>query len=98
MKRIKIYTVYILTNKYNTVLYIGVTGNLAARLDQHKNKATPGFTARYNLNKLVYYETTEDPTSAITREKQLKGWSRKKKQELITSFNPKWKDLTDSIL
>jgi putative endonuclease len=90
--------VYILTNKYNSVLYIGVTGNLAVRIDQHKNKVTPSFTARYNLNKLVYYEITEDPISAITREKQLKGWSRKKKQELITSFNPKWKDLTDSIL
>jgi putative endonuclease len=97
MKQSKLYTVYILTNKYNTVFYIGVTSKLAIRIDHHKNKVIPSFTSRYNLTKLVYYETTEDVTSAITREKQSKGWSRKKKKDLITSFNPKWKDLSESL-
>ena len=87
------YYVYILTNKHNTVLYIGVTNNIERRLYEHKNKLVDGFTKRYNLDKLVYYETTENILTAIEREKQLKGWTRAKKNELIKSLNPEWNDL-----
>ena len=87
------YYVYILTNKHNTVLYIGVTNNIERRLYEHKNKLVDGFTKRYNLDKLVYYETTENILTAIEREKQLKGWTRAKKNELIKSLNPEWIDL-----
>ena len=90
--------VYILTNKNNTTLYIGVTSNLAKRIHEHKTKAVDGFTKRYNLTKLVYYEVHEDIYNAISREKQLKGGSRKKKTELIESVNPEWKDLFDEIM
>lgn len=89
----KIYYVYILTNWNNKVMYIGVTSNLQQRIHQHKNKLIDGFTKKYNVNKLVYYESTEDVTSAINREKQLKGWTRKKKNNLITAINPKYEDL-----
>ena len=74
-------------------MYIGVTNNLYKRVYQHKNKLIDGFTKKYNVTKLVYYESTEDVTSAITREKQLKGWVRKKKNDLIVTINPEWKDL-----
>ena len=74
----KQYYVYILTNKTNRVLYIGVTNNLVKRVFQHKQKSIEGFTSRYNVGKLVYYEQTEDVRSAIMREKQLKGWLRTK--------------------
>ena len=74
-------------------MYIGVTNNLCKRIYQHKNKLLDGFTKKYNVNKLVYYESTDDVTSAITREKQLKGWVRKKKNDLVASTNPEWKDL-----
>ena len=74
-------------------MYIGVTNNLYKRIYQHKNKLIDGFTKKYNVNKLVYYESTEDVTSAITREKQLKGWVRKKKNDLVVTTNPEWKDL-----
>lgn len=74
-------------------MYIGVTSNLQQRIHQHKNKLIDGFTKKYNVNKLVYYESTEDVTSAINREKQLKGWTRKKKNNLITAINPKYEDL-----
>lgn len=87
------YYVYILTNKTNKVLYIGVTNNLAKRLFEHQSKFVDGFAEKYNLNKLVYYEQTTDVYSAISREKQLKRWNRKKKDELIKSLNPKWIDL-----
>lgn len=87
------YFVYILTNKNNTVLYTGVTNNLHRRIWQHKSKLLKGFTKRYNVTKLVYFEMFADPESAISREKQLKAGSRKKKLELINSFNKEWKDL-----
>ncbi|MCD4704572.1 GIY-YIG nuclease family protein [bacterium] len=89
----KQYCVYILTNKNNTVLYIGVTNNLLRRIREHKNKKFRGFTNKYNVNKLVYYEITDNINSAITREKQLKNWRRKWKIELINEFNSEWKDL-----
>lgn len=94
----KVGYVYILSNKINTVLYVGVTSNLIKRVWEHKNKAVPGFTARYNVDKLVYYETSESILSAIEREKQIKGGSRKKKTELINSINPQWKDLYEGII
>ena len=85
--------VYILTNNSQT-LYIGVTGNLYERVLQHKHKETPGFTSRYNIGKLIYYEEYDSPNEAILREKQLKGWRRSKKIALIESENPEWKDLS----
>ncbi len=94
----KNYYVYILTNKINTALYIGVTDNIKRRVYEHKSKVVPGFTSRYNLTKLVYYEIFEDPLSAITREKQLKGWIRIKKENLIYSFNPEWEDLYEELI
>jgi putative endonuclease len=93
----KYYYVYILSNKYNNVLYVGITNDLIRRVYEHKNKLVEGFTEKYNVDKLVYYELFNDPINAITREKQLKGYSRKKKVELINSFNPEWKDLYESL-
>jgi len=87
------YYVYILTNKTNKVLYIGVTNDLERRIFEHKNKIVEGFTKKYNLNKLIYYEVTKDISSAIEREKQLKNWHRDWKINLVNSFNPMWKDL-----
>lgn len=89
----KQYYVYILTNKSKTS-YIGVTNNLERRMYEHKHKLIDGFTKKYNLTKLVYYEIAEDVRSAITREKQIKGWLRSKKIRLIESMNPQWKDLS----
>jgi len=89
--------VYILTNKNNTVLYIGVTNNLIRRMYEHKNKLVDGFTKKYNLTKLVYYEATYNVQSAIEREKQLKNWHRKWKINIIKSMNPKWKDLSEGF-
>ena len=91
------YCVYILINRRNTVLYTGVTGELLRRVYQHREKLLPGFTSRYNVSKLVYYECTEDPSSAIAREKQIKAGSRRKKIDLITRFNPQWRDLFDDL-
>jgi Predicted endonuclease containing a URI domain len=93
----KYYYVYILSNKYNNVLYVGITNDLIRRVYEHKNKLIEGFTQKYNVDKLVYYELFGDPTNAITREKQLKGYSRKKKVELINSFNPEWEDLYENL-
>ena len=90
----KEYAVYILTNKMNKVLYTGFSGNLKNRIANHKEKLFPGFTSRYGVGKLVYFETFPDPDSAIAREKQIKGWIRKKKIALIESANPPWKDLS----
>ena len=90
------YFVYILTNKYNKVLYTGVTNNIKRRIYEHKNKLVKGFTSKYNLNKLVYFEETNDIRSAIVREKQIKGWLRKKKIELIDRENPTWNDLSSN--
>lgn len=90
--------VYILTNTNNTVLYTGVTSNLVKRIYEHKDRAVLGFTEKYKLHKLVYYEIFEDMINAITREKQIKGWLRSKKISLIQKFNPDWKDLYNSII
>ena len=89
----KQYYVYILTNNSKT-LYTGVTNNLRRRMYEHKQKLVEGFTKKYNLTKLVYYEISEDVRSAIAREKQIKGWLRSKKIRLIESINPEWKDLS----
>ena len=88
------YYVYILSNFTNTTLYIGVTNDLKRRLYEHKNKLIPGFTEKYNVNKLVYFEKTSDIKSAIQREKNLKKWKRSWKQELITKTNPNYEDLS----
>ena len=93
------YYVYILTNTTGTVVYIGVTRDLVRRVYEHKHKLDPnGFTAKYDVHKLVYYETTSDVRAAIEREKQLKGWNRKRKNKLVESRNPSWSDLYESIL
>ena len=92
-----VYFVYILTNDRRTVLYTGVTSDLKGRVYQHKEKLLPGFTARYNVHKLVYYEAFGAPYDAITREKQIKAGSRRKKIDLIDSFNPGWRDLYNEI-
>jgi len=86
-----------MTNKRNTVLYTGVTNDLKRRVYQHKEKLVEGFTKKYNITKLVYYEIFDNIKNAILREKQIKGGSRQKKIELINSMNPKWKDLYDEI-
>ena len=90
------YYVYILSNWDDSVLYIGVTNDLHRRLYEHKNHLADGFTAKYNVHKLVYFEYTNDVRSAISREKQLKGWRRDKKNQLISQANPKWKDLSQN--
>jgi putative endonuclease len=90
MKR---YYVYIMTNKSHT-LYTGVTNNLHRRVYEHKHKLIPGFTSRYNITQLVYFEETPDVRSALEREKQIKGWLRAKKIALIESLNPQWNDLS----
>ena len=89
------YYTYILTNWNNQVMYIGVTNNLERRILEHKNGIVKGFTSKYNINKLVYYEYTSDINAAIAREKQLKGWKRSKKNELVESTNPEWKDISE---
>ena len=89
--------VYILTNQGNSVLYIGATANLVKRVYQHKRKYLSGFTERYNLNKLVYYEVFVDVVSARVRERKIKGWKREKKISLIESINPKWEDLDKEL-
>jgi putative endonuclease len=92
----KQFYVYILTNKHNTVLYTGVTSELENRIWQHKNKAFKGFTTKYNIDKLVYYEIHFDSYEAIAREKQIKAGSRQKKIQLIEKENPEWKDIADA--
>jgi putative endonuclease len=93
----KNYYVYILASK-KRVLYIGMTNDLVKRMWQHKQHQIPGFTARYNVDRLVYFEHTEDALSAIGREKQLKGWLRQRKIELIESANSQWNDLYNQIV
>ena len=93
------YYVYILTNKYGTVLYTGVTNDLIRRVYEHKNHLDKNsFTAKYHVTKLVYFEETSDVRSAIEREKQIKSWSRDRKTSLIMENNPKWIDLYSKIL
>jgi len=89
------YFVYILSNWNNKVIYVGLTNNLSRRLYEHKNKLIDGFTKKYNLNKLVYYEITPNINSAIQREKEIKKWRREKKNNLIESLNPNWSDLSE---
>jgi len=91
------YYVYIVTNRKNTVLYIGVTNNLRRRVYEHKKKIVKGFSSKYNLCKLVYYEITSNIESAIRREKQLKNWHREWKLNLISDFNRDWKDLSKEL-
>jgi len=91
------YYVYIVTNKNNSVLYIGFTGNLDGRLFEHRERLIEGFTKRYQATKLIFYEDYPDPLSGIAREKQLKGWRREKKIALIEKRNPRWNDLFDEI-
>lgn len=86
-----------MTNKGHTVLYTGVTSNLKKRVYQHKEKLADGFTFKYNVAKLVYYQIAQNAFAAITREKQIKGGSRAKKIELVNSINPEWNDLYDAL-
>jgi putative endonuclease len=88
------YFVYMLTNRWKTVLYTGVTNSLERRVWEHKHKLIPGFTKQYNCEFLVYFETYNDVTQAIAREKQIKGWVRAKKNALIAGMNPEWNDLS----
>ena len=91
------YYVYILTNKNNTVLYTGVTNNLKRRINEHKIKFNKGFTARYNVSKLVYFEQFTSIRAAILREKRIKKWKREWKEKLIYERNPVWEDLTYNL-
>ena len=93
----KTYAVYILANSSITTLYVGITANLQRRIWEHKNKVVEGFTKKYNVDKLVYYEITENIESAINREKQLKRWHREWKINLIKEFNPHFDDLSDEL-
>ncbi|MFH1193490.1 MAG: GIY-YIG nuclease family protein [bacterium] len=90
----KSYYVYIMMNKWNTVSYVGVTSDLNKRIYEHKNKLTDGFTKKYNIDKLIYFEETVDIMSALEREKQIKRWSRQKKINLIKSINKSFEDLS----
>jgi putative endonuclease len=93
-RSMKQYYVYIMSSKSGT-LYTGMTNNLARRVYEHKHKLTPGFTQKYNVNRLVYYEVFNQVRDAIAREKAIKGWLRQKKIALIESFNPTWSDLSE---
>ncbi len=90
------YYVYIMTNNSGT-LYTGVTNNLVRRVYEHKNGLLPGFTSRYKITRLMYYESTTDVQAAIRREKEIKGWVRRKKIALIQGMNPYWKDLSETF-
>ena len=93
------YYVYILSNATNVTIYTGVTRDLIRRIYEHRSDAAPdSFTARYRVHKLVYFEELSDPYAAISREKQIKSWSRKRKNELVSGQNPKWEDLYPSLL
>jgi len=95
--RVRCFYIYIMTNRPRShVLYTGVTGNLLRRVLEHKTKLLPGFASRYNLKRLVYYESFTYPDAAIDREKEIKGWRRSKKIRLIESINPHWYDLAES--
>lgn len=91
------YYVYILANPTNVAVYIGVTGDLNKRVYEHKQRLVKGFAERYGIDKLVYYEVYDDPENAILREKRLKGSSRSRKNRLVESMNPQWRDLYDEI-
>jgi len=93
----KNYYVYLLTNWNNRVMYVGVTNNLERRIYEHKNKLVKGFTEKYNVNKLVYFEVTGDVMAAIAREKEIKKWRREKKDALVNATNPEWVDLSEGF-
>ena len=93
-RRVRQYYVYILTNRSGT-LYTGVTSDIEHRVRQHKTGEHEGFTKRYRIDRLVYYEETDDVNAAIAREKQIKGWTRKKRIDLINAMNPRWLDLSE---
>jgi len=88
------YYVYIMTNRRHSPLYVGVTNDLVRRVYEHRNRLAKGFASKYNITMLMYYETTESVESAIAREKQLKGWLKRRKIALIESANPNWRDLS----
>ncbi|MEE4114975.1 MAG: GIY-YIG nuclease family protein [Marinilabiliaceae bacterium] len=92
------YFIYILTNKTNKVVYIGVTNDLKRRIYEHRMKLFPGFTRKYNLDKLVYFERYQNIDDAIIREKRLKKWKRSWKNDLINKMNPEWKDLYEEVV
>lgn len=89
--------VYLLTNKHHNVLYTGVTSDLIRRIYEHKTKLVKGFTQKYNVDQLVYYEACDNIVLAIEREKKIKGWSRKKKNDLVNTLNPRWHDLYPAL-
>ena len=93
------YYVYMLTNKHKNLIYVGITNDLARRVYEHKHHLDRGsYTDRYNIEYLIYYESTSDVKAAIEREKQIKGWNRQRKDKLIAKTNPQWKDLYETIL
>ena len=98
LRTMRHYYMYIVTNRPNGTLYIGVTGNLIRRISQHRDGTIEGFTKRYGLTRLVYYEVYDNPRSAIWREKRLKTWLRARKVRLIHTTNPDWKDKWDDLL
>lgn len=91
------YYVYMMTNPGNRVIYTGITNDLQRRVSEHRAKLNPGFTSKYNVVKLVYFDVYRDVRQAIDREKTIKGWLRAKKIELIESVNPQWKDLSETV-
>ena len=96
-QRVKDCFVYILSNQSRSTIYIGVTSSLERRVWQHQNKVRPGFTAKYNCDRLIYYEAYPDPQQAIARESQLKKWRREKKENLINTLNPTWRNLSNEL-
>ena len=95
--RERTYYVYLLTNWNNKVIYVGMTNDLERRIFEHKEKSVKGFTEKYNIGKLVYYEQTSEVDSAIAREKEIKKWRREKKDKLVETMNPAWRDLSDDF-
>ena len=96
-RRLMAYYVYILASRRDGAIYVGITNDIVRRVYEHRMKAVPGFTAKYNITQLVWFETYDDPVSAITREKELKKWKRAWKVQLIEAENPQWDDLYESI-
>jgi putative endonuclease len=97
MPQDRTYYVYLLTNWNDKVMYVGMTNDLKRRMYEHKAKTVKGFTAKYNLNKLVYFEATSNVQAAIAREKEIKKWRREKKNALVVRANPEWKDLSEKF-
>ena len=97
MSEERAYYVYLLTSQNNRVMYVGVTNDLTRRVYEHQNKLVRGFTEKYNVNKLVYYEQTNDVLTALKREKEIKKWRREKKNALVVQANPEWTDLSKSF-